>query len=79
MGHTNGFGSIYSATFNSCTKCMHGQPGQNRRPHAQLQGCMDDLIASYDWQATWVVDVLGLFSNVISMGVCTTRHWQTSG
>ena len=26
-----------------------------------------------------VIDELGLFSEISSMGVCTTRHWQTSG
>ena len=26
-----------------------------------------------------VIDVLGLFFDVLSMGFYTTRHWQTSG
>ena len=34
---------------------------------------------SFDSQGTWVIDVLGLFVGISSMGVCTTRHWQTSG
>ena len=34
---------------------------------------------SLDSQGKWFIDVLGLFSDMLSMGVCTTRHWQTSG
>ena len=33
---------------------------------------------TFDSQATWVIDVLGFF-DMLSMGVCTTRHRQTSG
>ena len=44
---------------------------------------MDDLTfehtCSFYSQATRVMDVIGLFSDILSMGVCTTRHWQTSG
>ena len=43
--------------------------------------CMDDLTAEcrlYS-QATWVIDVNSLFSDILSMGVCSIRHWQTSG
>ena len=42
-------------------------------------GCMDDLTTErrFDSEATCVTDVLGLFG-MISMGVCTARHWQTS-
>ena len=42
---------------------------------------MDDLTIerSFDPQATWVIDVLGLFFDMSSTGVCTARHWQTSG
>ena len=41
-------------------------------------GRMDDLTneRSFDSQATWVIDVLGL---LFDMAVCITRHWQTSG
>ena len=44
-------------------------------------GCMDDPIAErgFDSQATWVLGVLGVFFDMLSMGVCTTRHCQTSG
>ena len=65
---------------------MRGQLGHNIRPHARshpefpLHGCMDNLRIerSLDLQATWVIDVLGFF-DMLSMGVCTTSHWQTSG
>ena len=46
-------------------------------------GCIDDITTecSFGSQATCDIDVLGLFFQilVLSMGVCTTRHWQTSG
>ena len=34
---------------------------------------------SFDSNATSVIDVLGLFFEMVSMDVCTTRHLQTSG
>ena len=39
-------------------------------------GCMDNLTTerSFDLQATWFIGV-----DTLSMGVCTTRHWQTYG
>ena len=42
---------------------------------------MDDLTTerTFDSQATWIIDVLDLFFHMLSMGVRTTRHWQTSG
>ena len=44
-------------------------------------GCMDDLITerSFDSQAKLVIDVLGLLFVMLSMVVCTNKHWQTSG
>ena len=35
---------------------------------------------SFDSQAMWVIDVLGLlvFCDILFTGVCTTRHWKTS-
>ena len=44
-------------------------------------GCMNDLTTerSFDSQATCVIDAICLFFDMLSMGVCTTRHWQTSG
>ena len=41
---------------------------------------MDDLKTerSFDSQATLAFDMLGLF-DMLSIGVCTTRHWQPSG
>ena len=42
---------------------------------------MDDLTIerSLDFHATWVIGVLGLFLDMLSMGACNTRRWQTSG
>ena len=62
---------------------MRGHSGHNTRPHSRLPLsclCMDDLTTDhiFDPQATWVIGVLGYFLT-LSMGVCTTRHWQTSG
>ena len=35
---------------------------------------------SFDLQATWVSYVLGFYLfDMLSMGFCTTRYWQTSG
>ena len=39
---------------------------------------MDTTERSFDSQATWGIDVLDLFLDMVSMGVCTTRRWQTS-
>ena len=36
-------------------------------------------VRSFHKQATWVIDVLGLFSYMLSMGLYTTRHCITSG
>ena len=66
---------------------MRGLPGQTTRQHARLtthfprHGCMDDLTTerSIGPQATWVIDVFGLFFDMLSTGVCTTGHRQTSG
>ena len=43
-------------------------------------GCMDDLTTerSFDSQVVCVIGVLGLLFDLLSTGVCTTRHWQTS-
>ena len=63
---------------------MRGQPGQNTRLHARLppsfQG-MDHLTTerSFDVPAMWVIDVLVLFFDMLFMGLCTTRQWQTTG
>ena len=48
---------------------MRGHPGHNTRPHARLQPIllgMDDsdyltTERSFDSQATWVIDVIGIF------------------
>ena len=70
-------------TYNLCTKCV-GMPGiiHDRMPDChQFPGhrCMDDLTAecSFDSQASWVIDVLGL--SMSSMSVGTTKHWPTNG
>ena len=72
-------------TFNSCTKCV-GSAGKihDHTPDCQpvsWVGMHDDLATErrFDSQATWVIDMLGLFFDMQSMGVCTSRHWQTSG
>ena len=62
---------------------MPGQTGHNTQPHAQFPGygCMDDLTteSSFNSQATCVIMSLIYFFDMLSLGVCTTRHWQTSG
>ena len=59
-------------------------PGHNTQPHIQLPSSflvMDDLTTErgFDSQATWVIDVPGLFLDMLSMGVCATRRWKMSG
>ena len=41
---------------------------------------MDDLTteSSFDSQGMWVIDVLDLYSDMLSMGVCIPG-WKTSG
>ena len=63
---------------------MQGQSGHKTQWNTQLPSSylgIDDLSTecSFDSQDTWVIDVLALFLDISSMGVCTTRHWQTSG
>ena len=72
-------------TFNYCTKCV-GSPGINTTacPIAtqfRRNGFMDDLKTkrNFDWEVTWALDVLGSFIDMLSICMCTTRHWQTSG
>ena len=62
---------------------MCGKPSHNIRPHGQLppsfleHGCLDDLTTerNFDSQATWVIDMFGIFFDMLPMSVCTTRHW----
>ena len=68
--------------FDSCTKC----PGIicNRTPDfhpVSWHGYMTDLTTerSFDSKEMWVIDVFGLSYVMLSMGVYTNRHWQTSG
>ena len=64
---------------------MRGQPGHNTRPHIRLQSSLLDIDAWMTSQLNVGLisklrgDVLGLFFDMLSMGICTTRHWQTSG
>ena len=67
---------------------MHGQRGHKARLHAQFpsfQG-MEAWITSQlnvanliSKLVTWVIDVLGLPFDIVSMGLYTARYWQTSG
>ena len=70
-------------TFNSCTKCM-GSLGiaHDCTPYCHPfpgHGCIDELKieCSFGSQATQLIDVLGLFSDMLSMGAYTTGHGQT--
>ena len=66
---------------------MRGQPGHSTRPHARLPPSFLGMDA---WM-TSQLDValirtlreslmcLAYFFDVLSMDVCTTRHWQASG
>ena len=73
-------------TFNSCVERV-GSPGiihartPGCHPYFRRHGCMDDLTTELALihKATWIIDVLGLFVDMISTGLCTTRHWQASG
>ena len=70
-------------TFYSCTKCV----GSPSIVHDRTSDCHQIILAmravkterNFDLQATWVIDVPGLFFDMFSMGVCTTRHWEVSG
>ena len=72
-------------TFNSCTKYA-GSQGivHDRIPdchHFPGYGCMDDLTTerSFDSQASCVINVFGLFFDILPMGARKTRLLQTSG
>ena len=64
---------------------MRGQPRHNTRPHARSPPLEMDawvslqLNVAFDLKAACVIDVLGIGFDMSSMGVRTTRHWQTSG
>ena len=40
--------------------------------------CMEDVTTerSFDSQATWVIEVLGILFEMLSVGVCINGHWQ---
>ena len=75
-------------TFNSYTNCV-GSPGRIHDrtpdppppPHFRWHGRIYDVTTyhSFDSQATRFIDVFRLFLDMSFMGVCTTRHSQTSG
>ena len=56
---------------------MRGQPEHKTRPCAQLPPSFlgmgawmtSQLKVAFDSQATWAIDELGLFSDMLSMGV----------
>ena len=62
-------------TFDSCRT---GRPIATKFPG---HGSMIDQTTerSFDSQATWVIDVLGLCFDLLCVDVFTTRHWQMSG
>ena len=73
--------------FNSCTKCVC-RPGiiHDCTPDCDLVSwawnfCMYDLttLRRFHLQATSVIGGAGLFFEMLSMCVCTTRRQQTSG
>ena len=59
-------------TFKFSTKCL-GSPGIR---HDHTPDCIDDLTTerSFSSQATWVIDVLGLFFDMLSMVVFKNMH-----
>ena len=65
---------------------MLGQPGHKTQPPARLvpsflgkNAWMTSQLNVFSSQATWVIDVLGLCFDMLSMGVLKNRHWHTSG
>ena len=67
-------------TFNSCTyNAWAARPlDTTASPIATVSW---DLTTerSFDSQAPWVFGVLDLFLDILFLGLCTTRLWQTSG
>ena len=66
---------------------MHGQPGHNTQPHASSPASFMGIDA---WMTTqlkvalisklpWSFMCLAYFFDILSMGACITRYWQTSG
>ena len=66
---------------------MRGPPSHNTRSHAQMP---PSFLGKDTWmtsqlkmallhKATWVIDVLSLFFDMSSVGVCTTKPHKTSG
>ena len=68
----------------ACLQCQQLIPALNAWPQGRLPPNildMDDFTTehSFDLQAMWVIDVLGLFFAMVIIGVCTIRHRHTSG
>ena len=66
---------------------MRGQPGHNTRPHARLAPSFlgkdawmtSQLNVVFHRKLRGLLLCLAYFLNMLSMGVGTTRHWQTPG
>ena len=66
---------------------MRGHPGHNTRPHTRWPPSslgMDAWMSSQMHVAMirklrWALVCLTYFIDMLSMGVCSTRHWQTCG
>ena len=57
-----------------------GSPGKIHDRMPDCHGCMDNITKERSFsQATLVIDVFGLFINMLSMSVCTIRHRQMAG
>ena len=80
-----GFGSRTTICI-SCNKYL-GQPRYNTWPHARLP---PSFMVTDAWMTSQLnvalirklcgpLKCLAYFFGMLSMGVCTTRHWQTSG
>ena len=65
-------------TFNSFTECG-GSPDMINNPTSYCQPVSWEWMHGRPLIRTWIIDVLGSFFDMLSMGVCTPRHWQTPG
>ena len=70
-------------TFNSCTKCV----GSSGKIHDRMPDCLTGMGARTTSQLNVALIrklrgplmCLTYYFDMLSMGVCTTRHWQTTG
>ena len=67
-------------TFNSCNKCV-GSPGMmhDRTFLSKNPRMISQLNVVSNRKLPGPLVCLAYFIDVLSMDVCTTRHWQTSG